>query len=79
MLDMIRSPVAGFEEVIKTHFRMKRKNIISTVESWIKKGSDSLKYRSKYTHITLFCVLLLSVEAELSSHLSSSRWSSATS
>ena len=43
MLDMIRSPPNGFEKVIQTHFRMKRKNIIATVESWIKKGSDALK------------------------------------
>jgi ubiquitin-protein ligase len=45
MRDMIRSPPEGFEEVVKTHFRLKRKNIIATVESWIKKGSDGLKSR----------------------------------
>jgi hypothetical protein len=45
MRDMIRSPPEGFEEVVRTHFRLKRKNIISTVESWIKKGSDGLKSR----------------------------------
>mmetsp|Transcript_476 Transcript_476/g.628 ORF Transcript_476/g.628 Transcript_476/m.628 type:complete len:433 (-) Transcript_476:171-1469(-) len=45
ILDVLRNPFQGFEDAIKAHFRMKRKLIISTIQSWIDKGSDSLKER----------------------------------
>lgn len=35
MTDMIRSPPKGFEEVVKTHFAMKKEEIIKRTEVWL--------------------------------------------
>ena len=34
MIDMIKHPPRGFEEVVKEHFRIKKKEILETTEKW---------------------------------------------
>jgi baculoviral IAP repeat-containing protein 6 len=41
MIDMIRNPPHGYEEIIKTHFKYKGCKIIETIDSWINKCTDT--------------------------------------
>jgi baculoviral IAP repeat-containing protein 6 len=45
ILEQLKDPPIGFEEVVIAHFMAKKNLILSTIKSWIKKGSDSLKKR----------------------------------
>ena len=38
MIDMIKNPPKGFEEVIKIHFYLKKERILKEVDSWIEKA-----------------------------------------
>ena len=40
IVDMLRNPPKGFEEVVKQHFLMKRPHILETCEQWLKEASD---------------------------------------
>jgi len=42
MLEMLRSPPAGFEDVVRTHFYLKQKEILTQCEKWAK---ESTSYR----------------------------------
>ena len=42
--NQIINPVPGFEEVIKKHFKMKKDEILNTVDKWI---DESIKHKSK--------------------------------
>jgi ubiquitin-protein ligase len=42
MIDMIRNPPPGYEEIIKTHFKYKGCKIIETIDSWINKCTDTV-------------------------------------
>jgi hypothetical protein len=35
MIDMIKNPPSGYEEIIKTHFKYKGNTIIETINKWI--------------------------------------------
>ena len=35
ILDQINNPIPGFEDMIKNHFKMKKQEIISTIDKWI--------------------------------------------
>lgn len=39
MIEQIRNPPRGFETVIKTHFYLKKDEIMKDVEKWIKEAS----------------------------------------
>lgn len=45
ILEMLKTPPIGFEEVVTTHLLSKKKLILSTISSWMKKGSKNLKDR----------------------------------
>ena len=40
MIDMIRNPLPGYEEIIKTHFKYKGCKIIETIDGWINKCTN---------------------------------------
>jgi ubiquitin-protein ligase len=40
MIDMIKQPPKGFEEVIKIHFYLKKEKILKEVDSWIEKAKN---------------------------------------
>jgi ubiquitin-protein ligase len=40
MIDMIRNPPPGYEEIIKTHFKYKGCKIIETIDGWINKCTN---------------------------------------
>jgi len=42
MIDMIRNPPPGYEEIIKTHFKYKGCKIIETIDGWINKCTDKV-------------------------------------
>ena len=41
MVGQLRHPSAGFEEVIKTHFRLKGPYILTQIEGWIEEAKTS--------------------------------------
>ena len=41
MIEMIKNPPSGFEEIIKNHFALKKEEIINTVNKWISNSSSS--------------------------------------
>lgn len=43
ILEQIKEPPVGFEEVTLAHFRAKKKVIVGCVQGWIDKGTQSLK------------------------------------
>jgi membrane protein involved in colicin uptake len=43
ILEQMKSPPAGFEEVLKAHFLTKRHVIVQTIQSWIEKGTQKSK------------------------------------
>jgi len=47
ILEQLKNPPIGFEEVVTAHLLAKKKLILSTIHSWIKKGSESLKKKLK--------------------------------
>ena len=38
MVDVIEHPPRGFEEVVKTHFRLKREAVLKDVEQWVQEA-----------------------------------------
>ena len=46
MIEQIRKPSKGFEEVIKRHFYLKKDQILKEVKTWIEKGKNA---NAKYT------------------------------
>jgi ubiquitin-protein ligase len=48
ILNQLKSPPKDFEEFTKNHFKMKKDEIINTVEEWIK---ESKKYKSSLTEL----------------------------
>jgi len=40
MLDSLRNPRPGFEEVIAIHFRMRQTHILAAVDSWIQQAES---------------------------------------
>ncbi len=48
MIDLIKNPVPGFEEVIASHFRLLRRRIMATVRKWVQDAGavdDALQRR----------------------------------
>jgi baculoviral IAP repeat-containing protein 6 len=41
ILEQLRNPSPGFEEVIKTHFRLKKDIVLKTVGDWVKDAQSS--------------------------------------
>lgn len=35
MIDIMKNPPKGFEDIIKTHFYLNKNNILKTVDVWI--------------------------------------------
>jgi len=48
MIEQIKNPPKGFEEVIKRHFYLKKKPILKEVNKWIKYAQ---KRKASYTHL----------------------------
>jgi 6-phosphogluconate dehydrogenase len=42
MIDMITNPPIGFEEIVKNHFKLKKEEIINTVNKWNTKNNLKL-------------------------------------
>merc|ERR1712228_1163326 len=47
ILEIIRKPYEGFEDVIKTHFRMKREIILKTIQRWMEYENYTESFREK--------------------------------
>ncbi|CAM9225997.1 unnamed protein product, partial [Heterosigma akashiwo] len=45
ILDTLRKPPVGFKDTVREHFRLKRRLILATVQSWAEKGSKNLRSR----------------------------------
>jgi ubiquitin-protein ligase len=60
MIDMIKNPPKGFEEVIKIHFYLKKEKILKEVDSWIEKAKnvpfkfDGLSQGHNRTYVSRF-------------------------
>jgi baculoviral IAP repeat-containing protein 6 len=60
MVDMIKNPPKGFEDIIRNHFRMKKSHIMNTVHEWLKNStaSTSSSFSNKYNELcNLLCDL----------------------
>lgn len=47
ILETMKDPPKGFEEVVMAHFRAKKRVILNTVQNWSDRGSDGLKAKLK--------------------------------
>lgn len=41
MVDQLKHPPKGFEDIVRTHFLLKRAHILKTVRGWLKEAKDS--------------------------------------
>lgn len=60
MVDVLKNPPKGFEEVINNHFKMKKAHIMETVYNWQKKSTSNIElmFLSKYNELcNLLCNL----------------------
>ena len=48
MINMIKNPPPGFEEVIKNHFSMKKEEIINTIQIWEQNASNHKEVIKNY-------------------------------
>ena len=48
MLDMLRSPPEGFEDVVRTHFALRREHILATAQAWL---DDATKSKAELTPV----------------------------
>ena len=81
MIDMIKNPPKGFEEVIKIHFYLKKERILKEVDSWIERAKkipykfDGLSschnssYASRFTNSTNYYNDLVKIREELKNAL----------
>jgi len=53
ILEMLKQPPEGFEEVVRAHFRTKRRIVLDTIRTWAKTGSEDLKEKLKPVLIEL--------------------------
>ena len=47
MIQTLKKPYPGFEDVIKTHFKIKGQVILKTVKKWMKHKKLSQKFKNK--------------------------------
>jgi ubiquitin-protein ligase/molybdopterin/thiamine biosynthesis adenylyltransferase len=81
MIDMIKKPPKGFEEVIKIHFYLKKEKILKEVDTWIEKAKkvpykfDGLSsghnsfYASRFTNKNNYLNDLIKIREELKNTL----------
>jgi hypothetical protein len=60
MIDMLKNPPKGFEDVIRNHFKLKKAHVMNVVHEWLKKSASTTEssFSSKYTELcNLLCNL----------------------
>jgi hypothetical protein len=45
ILGPLKTPLSGFKAVVRAHLMTKRRIIIATLERWIERGTQTLKYK----------------------------------
>lgn len=48
MIDQIKNPSTGFEEVIENHFRIKKTKIMANTSRWVQEAKD-MQSKAEYT------------------------------
>ncbi len=51
MLEQLRNPTYGFEDVIKNHFRMKKNDIIKKLDEWEKISINKIAFNNIYSQL----------------------------
>jgi SPRY domain len=46
MVDMLRNPPKGFEEVIKNHFELRREAVLAEMEQWVAEGKGNSSHQT---------------------------------
>jgi hypothetical protein len=44
---MLRSPPAGFEDVVRGHFRLRKAEVLATCQAWVDDASDAHRPRMR--------------------------------
>lgn len=51
MINMIKNPIIGFEDVVKEHFTKKKEEILNRMEIWIQNAKNKDAIKSKYDEL----------------------------
>jgi ubiquitin-protein ligase len=51
MIDMIKNPPYGFQEIIKNHFKLKKDQILIETNEWLKSSHNKAEFNKKYIEL----------------------------